>query len=62
MFAGFLQRLIKKTNVFAMVIDIIDLQDGRYFYFICLPINNGLCYTYQVQSIYFKKEGGETIC
>ena len=62
MFAGFLQRLIKKTNVCAMVINNIDLQDGRYFYFICLPIISGLCYTYQVQSIYFKKEGGETRC
>ncbi|MDD5492746.1 MAG: hypothetical protein PHV60_08735 [bacterium] len=62
MFAGFLQRLIKKTNVCDMVIDIIDLQDGRYFYFICLPTNKGLCYNYQVQSIYFKKKGGETIC
>ncbi|MDD5259299.1 MAG: hypothetical protein PHD29_04985 [bacterium] len=62
MFAGFLQRLIKKTNVCSTMIDIIDLQDGRYFYFICLPINQGLCYNYQVRSMYFKLKGGETIC
>ncbi len=62
MFRGFMQRLIKKSNVCTTVLDIIDLRDGRYFYFICLPLNNGLCYTNQVQSIYFKKRGGETLC
>ncbi len=62
MFAGFLQRLIKKTNVCTTVIDSIDLQVGRYFYFICLPINQELCYNYKVQSLYSKLEGGETIC
>lgn len=62
MFSVFWQRLITKTNVCNTVIDIIDLQDGRYFYFICLPIKGKLCYTYQVQSVYSKQRGGEHIC
>ncbi len=62
MFAGFWQRLIKKTNVGASAIEIIDLQDGRFFYFICLPKNQGLCYNYTVKSINLQLKGGETIC
>lgn len=62
MFTGFMQRLIKKSNECLMVLDIIDLRDGRYFYFICLPLNKGLCYNNKVQSIYFTKKGGETLC
>ena len=46
MFAEFMQRLIKKSNVCTTVLENIDLRDGRYFYFICLPLNNSLCYNY----------------